>query len=220
MEGLVSGPLIPGHPRWWGDNERPLDPPKSLLRWLIRNLKEPPSERLWGTGETRTKRERLLACDKGTIDEALRLPKSEPRRSAWYVLEGQSRPDACLETESLILLIEGKRTERESTTTTTRMKRRSQILRHMDAARELPGNKKTLGLMIVEGPGGADAVTPSEYWQGEADAQVEPQMLKDSLPHRTPQERELIAEGFLGVTTWQRVCSEFRLSWPPAADDQ
>ena len=172
VEGLVPGPLIPGHPRWWGREERRFDPPEGLLRWLVENLPTPESQHLWGVGETKEKRERLAARDPRTIGEALQLLEQGYKPRKWYVLEGQSQPDACLETERLILVIEGKRTERESTTTTTWMKRRSRILRHMDAARELPGNKKTLGLMIVEGPGGADAVTPSEYWQGEADAQV------------------------------------------------
>jgi hypothetical protein len=72
--------------------------------------------------------------------------------------------------------------------------------------------------MIVEGPGGAGAIAPSEYWRDEAEAQVELKMIKDSLPHRTPKERAQIAEGFLGVATWQRVCLEFNLTWPPIAD--
>ena len=105
--------------------------------------------------------------------------------------------------------------QKPRTTTTTWMKKRSQMLRHMDAAYEIAGNKKVLGMMIIEGPGGADAVTPSVYWQKEAEAQVAPQMLKASLPHRTPSQRSKIAEGFLGVTTWQRVCSELNLPWPP-----
>jgi hypothetical protein len=40
----------------------------------------------------------------------------------------------------------------------------------------------------------------------------------DSLPHRDPSQRNLIADGFLGVTTWQRVCAEFELGWPPYED--
>jgi hypothetical protein len=204
--------------RWWGKQERRLNPPKGLLHWLIENLKEPKSEACWGGKETRKNRELLLSGNAKTIAEAHRLLESRPMRSAWYVLEGQSQPDAYLETENLIIVIEGKRTERESTIATTWMPQRSQMIRHMDAAYEQARNKKVLGIMIVEGPGGADAAIPGEYWQKEAEAQVEPQMLEASLPHRIPLERAQIAEGFLGVTTWQRVCLEFHLPWPPTVD--
>ena len=48
-----------------------------------------------------------------------------------------------------------------------------------------------------------------------AKEQVSPVLLEKSLPHRTDGERADIAQGFLGVTTWQRVCREFGLPWPP-----
>jgi hypothetical protein len=88
----------------------------------------------------------------------------------------------------------------------------------MDAASEIRGNKKVLGMMIVEGSEGSKNRDPSGYWFDQADEQVKDEMLTKSLPHRTLAERALIADGFLGVTTWQRVCSEFHLPWPPIAD--
>jgi hypothetical protein len=219
LDDLTIGSLITGHDRWWGDYERGLDPPKALLRWLITNLQKPSSGHSWGREEARKKRELLVCGDPATRNEALRLLENLPAKSAWYVLEGQSQPDACLETENLILVIEGKRTERKATTKTTWMPHRSQMLRHMDAAWEIRGDKKILGLMIVEGSENAQAVVPSEHWQKEAQAQVELKMLEASLPHRTADERNQIAKGFLGVTTWQRVCAEFNLPWPPIADN-
>lgn len=121
--------LIPNHPRWWGNNERRLDPPQSLLRWLIANASAPASEGFWGGVGTRAKRERLVARDPEVIAEALRLLKSSSTFRKWYVLEGRSQPDALLETT-----------------------------------------------------------------------------VADSLPHRDP------------GTTWQRVCAEFELGWPPYED--
>ncbi len=38
------------------------------------------------------------------------------------------------------------------------------MLRHMDAAWDVSGGKRVLGLMIVEGRGGADAITPDKHW--------------------------------------------------------
>jgi hypothetical protein len=152
------------------------------------------------------------------ITEALRLLQGARATRVWYVLEGQSQPDACLETENLLVVIEGKRKERMATTVTTWMPRRSQMLRHMDAAWEVRGGKRVLGLMIVEGQKGAHAYAPSEYWLKEANDLALEQALVDSLPHRSSVERAQIADGFLGATTWQRVCAEFELPWPPCQD--
>jgi hypothetical protein len=215
LDGLVTGGLLPGHPRWWGKNERRLEPPRSLLRWLVANACAPKSDASWGRPPTRAKRELLVARDAATIDEALRLLETAPTFAKWYVLEGRSQPDACLETDTMLLVIEGKRTERRATAVTTWMPRRSQMLRHMDAAWEVRGRKRVLGLMLVEGRGGADAITPDSHWSNEANAQALETTLADSLPHRSPLERHQIAEGFLGVATWQRLCSEFALGWPP-----
>ena len=53
------------------------------------------------------------------------------------MLEGRSQPDACFETDAMLVVIEGKRTERKATAVTTWMRSRSQMLRHMDAALEI-----------------------------------------------------------------------------------
>ena len=216
--GVTTSALLPGHPRWWGKNERRLDPPKALLRWLVAHASAPASDDLWGGSVTRAKRERLVARDPSTISEALRLLEGPPASRVWYVLEGRSQPDACLETDTLVVVIEGKRTERKATTLTTWMPARSQMLRHMDAAWDIRGAKRVLGLMIVEGQGGAEAVTPTDYWLTQTNEQVLLPTLANSLPHRSTEELEQIADGFLGVTTWQRVCAEFRIGWPPCKD--
>jgi hypothetical protein len=213
--GVVAGALIPNHPRWWGKNERRLQPPKALLRWLAGHLSAPASDDLWGGPATRAKREHLVARDPSTISEALRLLEGPFASRVWYVLEGRSQPDACLETDALVVVIEGKRTEGKATTVTTWMPARSQMLRHMDAAWDIRGAKRVLGLMIVEGQGAAEAVMPTEHWLIQANEQVLPRTLADSLPHRSAKERDQIADAFLGVTTWQRVCAEFGIGWPP-----
>lgn len=213
--GVTIGALLPDHPRWWGKNERRLDPPQDLLRWLVAHASAPASENLWGSPATRAKRERLVARDLSTITEAIRLLQGPPASRVWYVLEGRSQPDACLETDTLVVVIEGKRTERKATTVTTWMPARSQMVRHMDVAWDIRRGKRVLGLMIVEGQGGAEAVSPTDHWLTQANGQVLQATLTDSLPHRSSEERDQIANGFLGVTTWQRVCAEFRIGWPP-----
>ena len=211
--------LLPDHQRTWGPNERRLNAPTPLLRWLVQNASPPTSDALWGGKRARSYREKLVGRDPDTVRIALeKLELSVPRR-AWYVLEGQSQPDAYLETTEFILVVEGKRTEREATSTTTWMPKRSQMLRHMDAASwATSGAKHVYGMMVVEGEGGRDAVMPSEYWIGESDAQVLEATLDCSLPHRAQPERHAMANGFLGVTTWQGVCAAFSLPCPPTND--
>jgi hypothetical protein len=38
--------------------------------------------------------------------EALTLLEHGSRKRAWYVLEGPSRPDACIQTERILLVVE------------------------------------------------------------------------------------------------------------------
>lgn len=218
IDAMRVGTLMRNHPRWWGKSERRLAAPRALLRWLVCNCSRPTSATLWGGAATRVRREGLVIREPAMIAKALRLLEEAPAARGWYVLEGPSQPDACLETDSLLIVIEGKRTERKATTTTTWMPFRSQMLRHMDAAWGVRNGKRVLGLMIVEGPGGADAKAPSDHWLKEGENQIQGPTLGASLPHRTQAEREEIADGFLGVTTWQRVCAEFGLPWPPDAN--
>jgi hypothetical protein len=213
------GQLTSPQPKCWGDKERRLNPPKDLLDWLVNNASRPRSDTLWGGSESRKKREKLVERDPATIAEALRLLKTRTRPGVWYVLEGNSAPDVYLETATAVIVIEGKRTEREATSVTTWMPQRSQMLRHMDAAYEIRGAKRVFGLMIVEGNGGSDAVTVSDHWAKQAQQQILEQTLTDSLPHRNLEEQKQIAAGLLGVTTWQRVCAKFAIGWPPFKDD-
>jgi hypothetical protein len=166
----------------------------------------------------RERREALARKDSATIAEALRCLRNGSRGRKWYVLEGDSRPDATLVMEDAVLVVEGKRTERSCTSTTTWMGARSQLLRHMDAAMEHFPGKRILGILLVEGDGGSEARMPSPHWAAESKAQYEPTMLASSLPHRSPGERSALAAGLLGVATWQAVCAQNCIPWPPVQD--
>jgi hypothetical protein len=193
----------------------------SLLVHLVQNLDPALVEASGDRDKILEKRRRLARRDRETVDEALGKLRSlreagkNPGKE-WFALEGPSRPDALLETDRLVICVEGKRTEESCTTITKFMACRSQLVRHMDAAMDAYLGKQVLGLLIVEGPGGRDAVAPSEYWKAQCRAQYAEAMLRDSLPHRTPEQRQAIGDGIIGVTTWQAVCAEFRIPWPPA----
>lgn len=130
---------------------------------------------------------------------------------AWYVLEGCTGPDVYLETESVVIVIEGKRTERAPTTYTTWMVVRHQMLRHLDCVWEHRG-RDLFGFFIVEGRGGVTDLAVPASWQSAIEGTVKTEVLEESLLHRSEAERDAIARGFLGATTWQRVCREFDIA--------
>lgn len=203
-------------PRWRGDDftyvggywyprEQPLHPPLSLLSWLIRNLKDP-SNAFDGDAALITKRRKLVERDPATVGEALNLLRSGVTRG-WHILEGPTYPDAFLVTAGTLVVVEGKRTEPAPTINTTYMAGRHQMLRHLDAAWEIRGNRSVYGLMIVESEDDTGRV-PDVWLQAATDTYSD-SVLQSSLPHRGPQEQEAIASAFAGVTTWQRLCSLF-----------
>ena len=213
------GLLPPKHPRSWGHSERRLKPPLSLLEYLVRNITPAQVDRAGDDDPVRALRMSLAMRDDAVLQEALRGIRTSPRPPrAWYLLEGPSSPDACLETSQLLLVIEGKRTEATVTSHTKWMPARSQLVRHMDAAMEVADGRLVLGLLIVEGANSASSQLPSSHWLEASDAQFTAHALERSLPHRSAEERRGLYNGYLGVTTWQAICSRFSLRWPPVDD--
>lgn len=210
--------LVASHGRRWGSAEVALPAPTSLLIHLVSSIDPELVASSKDTGETLRWRRRLASRDQIAIDEALAALRAGRRGRHWFVLEGESKPDALLEATDVVLCVEGKRTEAKCTTTTQWMRTRSQLLRHMDAAMDAFPGKRILGLLIVEGEGGADARDPSEHWRDECRAQYAPSMLEASLPHRMPAERAAISRGILGVTTWQAVCAAVGIEWASLPD--
>jgi hypothetical protein len=213
--------LVVDHGPRWGKQEFSLRPPATLLTWLVRNVSDESVAASKDTGQTLEKRRKLASRDEQTITEAIAAiqgTRDGRYGKRWYILEGDSKPDALLETDSLVLCIEGKRTESGCTTSTQWMGTRSQLLRHMDAAREHFPAKRVLGLLMVEGEGRAEAINPSTHWISECKAQYGQEMLEASLPHRAPAERAEIGGGILGVATWQAACAALNVDWATLPD--
>ena len=55
------GELVPGHQAWWGQNERPLRPPRELLEWLVKNVSVEPVAQSRDARETLNKRRALAS---------------------------------------------------------------------------------------------------------------------------------------------------------------
>jgi hypothetical protein len=197
--------------KWWPREARLAAPP-GLLRWLLEHAEEPRDASAWGrTPEVKENRRRVVDRDADTLAQALRsLEEGRPSPRAWYVLEGPSQPDVYLDSDDVVIVVEGKRTETAPTTSTAWMNVRHQMLRHLDAAWELRAGRRIYGMYIVEA-GTSGAFEPPFTWHAAVESTISDEVLRGSLPHRTPDERSQIASALLGVTTWQAVCSEFHI---------
>lgn len=143
---------------------------------------------------------------------------NDPAGGDWHTFEGQTQPDVFIQTPDIVIVIEGKRTEREPTTSTKWMPDRHQMLQHIDCAWEMACRRKVIGFFIVEGTARDPQVPPQ--WLEYARQTVSPEAIASSLPHRGPEEQRAIASAFAGVTTWQRVCQEFGIVFEALPDTE
>jgi hypothetical protein len=223
----TGGYIICVDPNWdftiehkgWGSQEKRLEPPVSLLSWLIRHSRMPRDGKLSKNPMKAQKRRELIEGSDNRLREGLSLLRDNPSREDWHILEGATQPDVFIQTPDVMIVIEGKRTESETTKNTKWMPGRHQMWRHIDCAWEIKGKREVFGFFVVEGDGLSGDV-PAR-WMDEAKAIMSQAALASSLPHRGPDEQEVIRRCFLGVTTWQRVCNEFGIDWdllPDVAD--
>ena len=200
----------------WGDKEKELDPPVALLSWLIRHPHPPSSGTLSSDPDKAKMRSEWIAGSETRRLEALALLRHNPNGEDWHLFEDQTQPDVFIQTPDIVVVIEGKRTERGPTTSTKWMAGRHQMLRHIDCVWEIAGNRKIVAFFIVEGNDN-DCLVPT-VWIEYARQTVAPDAVGSSLPHRGLEEHNGIASCFAGVTTWQRLCKEFNLNWAALPD--
>jgi len=186
-------------------------PNQDFLRWLLscndanfaRMRKKPADcKRPDDSSSADDWRSWLLSPDKRQRAYALNNA-DEPKAGLkkWFVLESPSRPDVVIETDSFVLVIEGKRTEPGITDHTTWMKHRDQMIRHMDGAYDYAKEKgrEVYGLYIVDDPGKYkfERYAGGPYRRGSSKSCWE-----ESLPHRSQDERKYLKEHFLGYILW------------------
>ncbi len=198
--------------------ERLFPPPKRFLRWLIEHPegmvwpKHGPQEHVFGA-KTQRQREALfgrhgLSAQAEAREAALsQLERHGPSgsRRRWWTFEGFTHVDCCLETERLLLFIEGKRTDRVSKATAW-YPQRNQLARNLEVADEqAQGREYALLLMIAE-----EKPKPEEL------------ELAPGLPHLEDGERDGMLSHFLGWTTWRAVCEATGIDYeglPATTDD-
>ena len=188
--------------------ERSLPPPEGFLRWCIENPRRltRPRHSDKASAATKRNRSRLFGSDdsnrQGAIGEALELlgergPQGSHR--AWWAFEGFTSVDCCLETERLVLLIEGKRFEPPADSVSW-VAGRNQVARNLEVAAayaEESGAREYAVLVI--GPTGVAGPTEGE--------------LRAGWPHLPLEEQDAILPHYLGTTTWRDVCEKTGLSY-------
>lgn len=187
--------------------EKSIPPSDRFVRWLI----EHPERLTWpDNGKThfslnaQAKREDLLGWlgterQASAQQEALtELAKKGASRShrKWWAFEGTTSVDCFLETENLILLIEGKRTEPLSGSVSW-YPGRNQLVRNLEVAQELAGKKHFAVLVIAD-----KCISP-----------LPSKVVADSLPHFSDEERQGLMRHYLGCLTWRQACEAVNIPY-------
>jgi hypothetical protein len=180
--------------------EYDLAPPADFLRWLINN----PERLTWpnngrskfGTSTQRVREELLgmrgsdasLEAQRKALDK-LNLVGPKASRRRWWAFEGFTSVDCYLETDKLVLVIEGKRLENVSLKVQW-YPIRNQLVRNLEATSQVAAGKNFAILVVGE----------------QANDDVDPRELAASLPHLMPNQRDELWSHYLGHTTWKAVC--------------
>ncbi len=191
--------------------EKRLPPPAEILRWLI----EHPEAMTWpkdefAAGAARLKREELFGRqgpERAVTARAEALMELERigaggSSGKWWAFEGFTIADCLLETEKLLVLIEGKRTEPLSESTRW-FPQRNQVLRSLEAlgayARQI---KKEFAVILM------------------AEEYVQAKTLEDiaiSLGHLAEEDRFELIGHYLGCVTWSDALA--RIYFPHTVED-
>jgi hypothetical protein len=213
----VPGPLLadPGTLTAKPEFEHRIAPPDAFLAWLLRH----PHQLTWPSGRdgrlrygdaAQRFRERLIdgvGTPDGKKAQAEGLSKLQARggvgssHAAW-AFEGFTHVDAYLETDELVLLVEGKRTEALSPSTHW-YPDRSQLARNLEAAGAAAGaDRHGYVLLALENP------IPDP----------DGDMLRTSLPHLSAAEQDEVLGRFLGQATWKSICKATGIDYASLPD--
>lgn len=199
----------------YGDNEKLLPPSSEYLVKLVEYIAS--MKQHTGYIDKGQKRLALFFENENrekTKEEAINLIKRDATNKkynskAWYVLEGETHPDVFIETDTFVLICEGKWIERKITTETGHLKAdegnyRSQMIRHIQGALNYT-DKRIIALYLVdENCGYLHDVTKEGF---------EKQMNSESIA-LTDEEKAKYRSCFYGYLTWQQIEKSFGILFP------
>lgn len=151
----------------------------------------------------REKRMKLFDLDEDACKEA--KEGLEAGKKGWYVFEGRLYPDLFIESETHILVIEGKRTEASTTKNVKYLSHRSQMARHIEnAIGYCEGKKKVIAFYIVEEDCGYEDDCKPEGFRKDFE--------KETV-RKSEESRKMLADSFYGYTTWQAVSKSLDINF-------
>lgn len=199
----------------YGEKEKHLPPPKSLLLWQIENKEKLTIPKNYGVEPSSPSFPKRKAFFNGNEDLILEAKKSlidgQNASGKWYAFEGSTVPDIYIETPSHIFIGEAKRTELQLTTDTTWLEERDQMVRHIDAVLDNP--KEVIAFFIFNKEGF------EKRFASKIDRYRDADYLKSSLPHRDLSEVERVAETFVGYAFWEDIAERFGIKFPDTIYD-
>lgn len=209
--GEILDVLLAKHPEGKAPRacfEYPVPPDRRFLRWCV----EHPEKLTWPTGATygdeTTRMRRAMLYDEppgreAGMQQALHLIETKsPTTRAWWRLEGVTRIDCLLATDRVVVTVEGKRTEPLSPATDW-YRARSQLVRNLEAARQLAHGRRWGTLLI------------SQHAIDEASPAGLAAVLDSAAPHLSDSERAELQAAYLGNLTWDQACDA--LGFPPGS---
>lgn len=192
-----GAPMVP-EIRWAYEADSP--PPAAFLRWLIENAsslswpRDPKTKALRRYGPTtQSKREELRNGNQFTRTDALNALAAAGgpgSRRKWWAFEGFTSVDCTLETETVLVYIEGKRFEPVSRSTEW-FPKRNQVVRNLEVAKERAAGREYYVLVCSESP---PDVKDSDF--------------TDGLPHFSDAEIAELKRHYLGHVLWGRIVSD------------
>lgn len=184
--------------------EHSAPPSRAFLTWLIENPdclrwpERPPGQRVTYGEATQRLREGLIdgGPEERTRVQELALAELErlgPAASSrkWWAFEGHTEVDCWLETDRLLLFVEGKRTEPLSASTDW-YPERNQLVRNLEVVGELAQGRAAAVLLVCAKAHPAPELTASTT--------------AASTPHLSSTERACLQDRYLGQTTWEALC--------------
>lgn len=182
--------------------EHSAPPSRAFLRWMIENpqrMRWPerkPGVPLTFGAESQRLRDALVD---GSPEERAQVQAQalaeldrcgpDGSRRRWWAFEGHTEVDCWLETERLLLFVEGKRTEPLSASTHW-YPERNQLVRNLEVVGELARGRAAAVLLVSEQPA----------------AELTEATLAASTPHLDVLAREQLRRRYLGQTTWAELC--------------
>lgn len=136
-------------------------------------------------------------------------------RQTWS-FEGDTYPDIFIETEKYIIVAEGKWTEGKRTSSTTHLKNRDQLIRHIQGAIEYRRNhqienKLIIGFYIVNRKDILDRNFPI------TEKDFEDIIDKEDIQMSN---KDLLLESYYGCTDWETIGDKFNLVFEDVAKDE